>query len=175
MHPQVESLDEFVQQLESIMHSSPGYIFLKDVKGNYLFQNQHLQKLSGGSLVGHNDTKAPWQQFAELYMQGDQHLIQNCSCINKLEPLQDHNKKVVIIHTHKAPVHINNELVGIMGNLQLMPKKNVTFAEQLLPDSAFVDTNRQQQLNLTHRQAEVLYELLSGSTAREAASKLFFI
>jgi DNA-binding CsgD family transcriptional regulator len=173
---QLESLDERLDSFHRVMFDSPGYFFIKDMAGRFLYSNKNLLLETGSntlsSLLGKTDFMTPWERYATVYTQADHKVTTTKAPFQQQELIENYKKETILLTTHKKPFYHGDKLIGIHGaSLQIPPSclgQRTTFSEGM----EFVDLQRGQRLTLTSRHKQILYYVLKGHPAKQIAAIL---
>ena len=118
------ALAESERRLFDILDHSPAAIFLKDLKGHYLFANRSCQQVIGrerGEIVGKTDAELLPPRVAEIWHANDQLVIDSGRSIDfeEIGPEQDLQPR--IFHSSKFPLRDSNgtlyALCGISSDI----------------------------------------------------------
>ena len=173
----LQSLEGQLKSVHHTMRAAPGYFFVKDNQGRYLYMNDNLRKYIGSianDLIGRKDFDFPWDEFADLFRQNDNMAKAQKTCITSYEVAENTKGVYSFLVSHKEPFYHNGEVVGVCGtSIKIDPttiKKVVPFSQHV----EFVDTKRCQKLSLSYHQKELLFWLLKGCSIRDVAFELGF-
>ncbi len=176
MHENKQVLNQHLDTIHDVMYDSPGYFYIKDLRGNYIYINQNgLQDSVSGrgfTLIGKTDHYAPWEEFANLYRSNDLDVLSKHSTIKTQQPLTKHHKQTIIITTHKKPFYCNDQLVGICATSLEVPLHTLSTEFTLSATTQFIDVTAGTTLKLTPKQKMTLGHLLKGITAKQIAERL---
>lgn len=169
------SLDAQLEALHQAMRAAPGYFFVKDNQGRYLYMNDNLRRYIGScaaDLIGRKDFEFPWGEFADLFRQNDSVAKARETCVTSYEAAENDRGVFSFLVSHKEPFYHNGSIIGVCGtSIKIDPaaiQKNVPFSQHV----EFVDTRRCKKLSLTYREKELLFWLLQGYSLRDIAFEI---
>lgn len=134
-------------------------VFVKNLKGCYLWANQFFIKQSAGleslnEVYNKQDYHFSWHHYADLLRMNDQLLFESRSSLSSYERIRRYDHTVVDILTKKSPLFDReHHLVGLIG-----------FSMEL-PNSSSIQT-------LTPREYNTVSLLSKGYTDKQTAKKL---
>ncbi len=185
-----------VSQLEdinaqNIIDNLPGLIWLKNKNFQYIMCNERCRQFVGfptkSYLVGRDDYNSPWEDYADVYREGDREVLKTGKSLSFLHPIRLYEGRNLAIITRKSPFYdSSNNIVGITGFISVITAPHT--AHKLLDLSNFdhdlVFSKQQQKLqyivsedfekfNLSKREATCLFYLVRGKTAREISELIF--
>jgi DNA-binding CsgD family transcriptional regulator len=159
----------------------PGIVFVKDTKSRFLFSSAELAKQAGvnspSKLVELTDFDTPWAEFAEQFQIDDARVFQG-ETIQKFDPFINHHGEHGFLLVTKQPVVRKNEIIGVIGNAQLVSS---TIQSSLLAlqyqDKKLTNIKSKYEIKsnypeLTKRESEILYHLIRYYSAKLVGQKL---
>ena len=168
-----EGLDNKLEFLKTHFSDLPGFVFIKDLSGHILYMNdEFIQEIGCNSLscvTGKTDKQLPWAKYSKIYEAVDRQVIGSELCFSNQEPTENFHKKSSIVATKKKPFYHNNKVAGLWGVAVKVTPAFINKEAPFNPSMCFIDLQRQQSLNLTVRQKEILYWLLKGYSSKETA------
>ena len=171
----LQSLEGQLEAMHHAMRAAPGYFFIKDNHGRYLYMNDNLCKYIGSiapDLIGRKDFDFPWDEFAGLFRQNDSIAKSQRACVTSYEVAENTRGVFSFLVSHKEPFYHNDEVIGVCGtSIKIAPstiKKDAAFSQHV----EFIDTKRCKKLALNYRQKELLFWLLRGNSIRDVAFEL---
>lgn len=103
--------DQFLEHI-------PCAVFAKDLNSRFISANQFLAVAAGfkdgSEMVGKSDYEMPWADELVNYHEIDREVMQCGEVIDKVEPIQLKNKKI-IARTMKAPLYEEGKVIGVVG------------------------------------------------------------
>ena len=179
-----DKLIKFVDSIRFMLKSVSGYYFVKDLNSHYVELSQSIENHLGikiKKLVGKSDYETPWEDFAEQYRRCDLQAI-STEQSDVFEPLPLSKNVVLSVRCLRLPIYDDtNRVVGVFGQTDVLSmNRNLREALKALND---VDKKRSsagshtlyqidhynKNLQLTQREAECLFLLVRGKTAKEIA------
>lgn len=128
-------LKESEDLLWKVMNSIPLRIFWKDKNLNYLGCNNNFLKDSGlesyKDLVGKNDYDMNWREFADLYREDDQMIIDTERVkLNFEEKVRNSNDEIRWVKTSKLPIYeADGKIKGVLGIFEDITEKKLSEIE----------------------------------------------
>ncbi|MBP2026754.1 diguanylate cyclase (GGDEF)-like protein/PAS domain S-box-containing protein [Acetoanaerobium pronyense] len=128
-------LKESEDLLWKVMNSIPLRIFWKDKNLNYLGCNNNFLKDSGfesyKELVGKNDYDMNWREFADLYREDDQMVIDTEKVkLNFEEKVINANDELRWVKTSKLPIYeADGKVKGVLGIFEDITSKKLSEIE----------------------------------------------
>jgi DNA-binding CsgD family transcriptional regulator len=168
------SLQRELDRIDAVMYDSPGNYFIKDLRGCYLYFNNNSLNIIGRnhSFLGKTDTALPWAEYYHLYREADQRVVQVNQTLNFTEPLINQKKQMSFASVQKKPFYHQGQVIGVAGVSIEVSQTEFNNNRLLVNTQTYIDNRNKRKLNLSKRQSEVLYWILQGLSAREAAKKL---
>lgn len=166
--------------IDSYVTNLPGIVFVKDTKSRFLFSSAELAKQAGvatpSKLIELTDFDMPWAAFADQYQADDARVFQG-ETIQKFDPFMNHSHEHAFLLVTKQPIIKNNEIVGVIGNAQLV---STPLQSKLLAlkynDKKLTDKNKYELKSnyplLTKRESEILFHLIRFYSAKIIGQKL---
>ncbi len=177
-------------QANDIVDNLPGLVWVKDRQLNYYACNNQLIAFTGlkdkDKIIGKSDFDLSWEKYAEYYRQGDDPILKGKS-ITYLHPMQFPSGKEALILTRKTPIKNSfNDIVGIMGLVTYLPGTNrIELIKKLNQfdcalwggrrdiQAQYILADNFNNLEISKREADCLFYLIRGKTAKEIAIILF--
>ena len=107
--------------LENIFIQIPSFIFVKNLKSEFIGCNQHFARAAGlestEDIKGLSDFDMPWaESHAELYRQGDREVLSSQPKLNLLETQRKAGGDIITIQINKVPLlDYRNQITGLIG------------------------------------------------------------
>jgi len=117
----------------------PGFIYMKNTSGQYMWANHYLNKLATGedstsAIKGSTDHDFHWSEFADEMLDNDHHVITKNISMHTIENSQGKEGNLKNLVTYKFPLYDQNTLLGIIGFSYELPcdtdEKQLTDREQ---------------------------------------------
>lgn len=174
---------------EELLLNIPGFAFFKDLDGKFLGANKLLMNLIGynslDQLQGTTDfeMKCEAVNFANNFVLQDKKALENGSVsmlelhrladnkewvyLTKKQPMRDEQGKIIGVACHSTVV--DHPL--LVHALMTLVDKDRSLYSCLTHGSYYID-NQHEKYNLTEREAECLFYLLRGKSARDIGERL---
>lgn len=167
----IKNLDQIVSDLDAFFREVPGHVYLKDIRGRWLFCNRELVKYAGfdsyKSMVGKTDYDMPWKAGADSMILVERQVLMLEREIKYSETFELVNGDLVQCITTKKPYYYNGELIGTIGNSIAHTKLRGT-----VDKLDYIDIQTGNILKLTAKQKTCLSNVIAGKTIKEAASNM---
>lgn len=158
----------------------PCHVYLKDTKGIYLGSNDyhaHTGGVQGSDFIGQSDFDIHAHECAATFQSYDRRVIQKNTPLSLLEDVifnDNFNRaKKFIAFTFKQPLHNQrNKVIGVLGLTFTLDQVNAfsNLIEKIVPINHLLNkVNSQEDPRLTQRQADILFHLVQGKTAKHIA------
>lgn len=178
-------LIRFISNIECFLENSLDIVFIKNEQSILMHASKGLCNLINVALkdiMGSIDEELPWHNFAALYKERDQNVLQSVQPIEFIEPFPINQSTVLCSKIVKTPIFDeNNDVIGILGRIHsLSPTHPFSSA---LSTVVHIDNKNMAlsncapkeyqlgtydpALKLTRREAESLFLLIRGKSAKE--------
>lgn len=159
--------------LKNIVNDFPISVYLKDLRGRYLFCNRYSVKIAGGEkagyLVGKTDFDMPWASSASQLIKNDNRVIkEGAATFEEVVTLMD-GKTHKMLSTKSVFEVPSGETIGSVG--LSLDFSNFMKKKLLLDENWLQDANKK-NINLTQREIECVNWMIKGKSAAEIATLL---
>ena len=156
-----------MNNIENIFAHIPSFIFWKDIQACFLGCNLHAARSAGlnapSEIQGKTDFDLPWADYAELYREGDQEVLDGVPMRNVVQPSSKSNGDLIIVLVNKVPLfNKNNQMIGTIGSC--IEITNQTHCGKF--------DNTKKNIPITKKQADCLLYLAKGMSAKQIADKM---
>lgn len=167
-----------------ILGSLPGYVFWKNDQSIYLGCSDGFAIIAGFSskkdIIGLTDLQLPWKSKASDFTEEDRLVLQGqkTSTVQTLTIAK--NERLTTV-TRKTGIRgPNHEIVGVIGEIQVILERSRGEVDHLDPSEKHIFNSiilsaeeiKKNFLGMPTREAECLYFLLRGFTAKEIGKKM---
>lgn len=145
------------------LDTTAAHVYWKDKLGHYLGTNNNMLNYNAfssyGDIIGSTDFDHSWAEQAPIWRKNDLEVINTGISKKCIEPCKKDNQIVLFI-SHKEPLRSKTgKIIGVLGTSILLNRKKPFFSN-IHPDG------------LSKRQAQCIYYLMRGKTAKEIAKIL---
>lgn len=176
---------------QNIIDNLPGLIWIKDINFQYIMCNERCRQFVGfpskNYLIGRDDYNSPWEDYADIYREGDIQVLESGKSLSFLHPIRLYEGRDIAIITRKSPFYDDsNHIVGITGFISVITAPNTihklislsNYDHDLISIShqnklQYVLSDNFEKFNLSKRETTCLFYLLRGKTAKEIAEIIF--
>jgi len=150
----------------------PNFAFCKDLHSTYFQCNSNLAKIAGlespNDIIGKNDYKLPWAEQADLYVRGDQEILDTSMIVEFVEPLPLSTGETIKIVIQKGPLfNLKGQKIGIIGNFSEYVDNKYDGRSQRGGKNMLSPHTRHAYGPLTKKQSECLFYLIRGKSSKE--------
>ena len=171
----VEPLGESIVSMCASMCDAPGYLSVKDLKGNFLYVNKNIlydSDCTYQDILGKTDFDTPWQEYAGIYEKQLKKIRSGHGAQKNRWPTKMRKDEVKIIVSHAKPLYQGNELVGVFSVSLEVPMVGCDAITRFSESVHFFDVHHGGVLLLTIKQKEVLYWLLKGLSSKVISEEM---
>lgn len=174
----------------NLLDCVPSLIWFKDLDCNYIQCNKHLLNLikipERQNLLGKNDHDLPWEKYANTYQTHDKKVMaeKNINCFIMPGLTYDLSTSILVVGRVSPLYDLAGNSIGISGSANCITTQNIVkeitnlYSNDIdafgIPPGChqYYFSDEYERFGLTKREAQCLFFIIRGKTAKYIASVL---
>jgi DNA-binding CsgD family transcriptional regulator len=180
----------FEENVKSLIGQLPGFVCWKNTELSFKHTNQALATLIGYKTVDQTigltdyDVKSKASEYADLFRQQDKTVLKESRSMLALTIMEYHDRQTKILMATKSPLYDGDVVLGVLVQATeihgLYAKKlhpilrdnNLPHTQDFFNTYEIVNKIDDQTAVLTEREAECIFHLIRGKSAKEISKIL---